>query len=99
MSVIDAIAQAGAYLRQHFPSAIAFKTSQDYKQMRALFKSALIARGCLPKNIMSYWARVMYREAWPGQGKVNGIFYIRLPDNSVVRDKDRNKGVTMMDVE
>lgn len=88
------IQQAGRELASLFPSARDFKVSLSYRPFRATFKAALVARGVNEANVKAYWARVLYREAWPGQGRVNGVFYIRLADGSVVKDK----GV-MMEVE
>lgn len=90
---------AGHYLAATFPDAASFKRSPDYKRVRALFKSTYLAHGGKESNIKSYWARVMYREAFPGQGKVNGIFYMRLPGGSVVQDKQRNMKVPQGEME
>jgi hypothetical protein len=95
------LAVVGAVLRSHYHFASDFKKSIFYKGTRAAFKHAFVARGGKSANVKSYWARAMYREAWPGQGRVNGIYYKRLPDGSVVQDVERNRApvVVFMEVD
>ena len=80
----------GIGLRAFFASAAEAVADPD---VRDAFKKAYLERGGNERNVPSYWARVLYQYAFPGEGKASGIYY-RDDGEGPVRDAARNARVT-----
>lgn len=61
-----------------------------HPSLRDAFKSAYIEQGGNEKNVPSYWSRVLYQYAFPGEGKTSGKYYMRTDDGTVRLDTARN---------
>lgn len=77
----------GSELAQMFDSA---EMVLGCPEMRAEFATLFVAKGGNPANVPSYWQRILYIYAFPGQGKANGKFYTTDKAGKPVLDVVRN---------